>query len=460
MKPVAGQSTTLVQRKSPWNEDEEDPIQMKPAAGDRATMVQRKSPWNEDEEDPIQMKSNEQQTPGISPGLESQIQATKGGGEPLPQGTKRFMETAFNSDFSGVRVHTDSQASEMSKGINARAFTKGSDIYFSKGEYKPESTDGKKLLAHELTHFIQFNDRNVKNQYSLGIYRDVTNSLIEPNSEIVTLFRQTKSSLQNSQPSPTTEDDYKLLEIQVNRYISNLSDTIDLTCDSIDTAKDNFIAGIELKDDDFWKTITIQLISNIIAILPYGKAITAILTRLSKGLTSLSLIEKFCSGVSKDIAKVVLSPNSSKSNNSSVSWAISTIDQVQEIKMQLRLLANKEKNKLYDAMENDYIKNKDNRKKGVEIVKQMNDLLDFEKEHFKQIEEEVECSYWKIWVKANCYVMTYESDLWVGYSLLFGLNMTQRKNLNNRFSPCKVQEILNFAPKRPTTKIKFPYSFK
>jgi hypothetical protein len=144
-----------VQRKSPWNEDEEDPIQMKPVSGQSTTLVQRKSPWNEDEEDPIQMKSNWGQIPVISSGLESQIHALKGGGEPLPQGTKRFMETAFNADFSGVRVHTDRQASSLSKRISAKAFTLGNDIYFNEGYYSPASPHGMKLLSHELTHVLQ-----------------------------------------------------------------------------------------------------------------------------------------------------------------------------------------------------------------------------------------------------------------------------------------------------------------
>lgn len=65
------------------------------------------------------------------------------------------MENAFSADFSRVRVHTDSKASEMSRGINAKAFTNGSDIFFSSGAYSPSSNDGNRLLAHELTHVVQ-----------------------------------------------------------------------------------------------------------------------------------------------------------------------------------------------------------------------------------------------------------------------------------------------------------------
>ena len=65
------------------------------------------------------------------------------------------MENAFSVDFSGVRVHTDSQASEMNRGINAKAFTHGNDVYFGEGQYAPDTYSGKNLLAHELTHVVQ-----------------------------------------------------------------------------------------------------------------------------------------------------------------------------------------------------------------------------------------------------------------------------------------------------------------
>jgi len=86
---------------------------------------------------------------------QSSLNSSKSGGAPLPVGTKRFMESAFQADFSSVRVHTDSRAAEMSKGIQARAFTHGSDIYFNTGQFTPENAEGKRLLAHELTHVLQ-----------------------------------------------------------------------------------------------------------------------------------------------------------------------------------------------------------------------------------------------------------------------------------------------------------------
>ncbi len=90
-----------------------------------------------------------------SPELSSTLNSTKGSGSTLPDSTNQFMSNAFGNDFSKVKVHTDSKAIQMNQDLNARAFTHGSDVYFNKGEYSPDSASGKSLLAHELTHVVQ-----------------------------------------------------------------------------------------------------------------------------------------------------------------------------------------------------------------------------------------------------------------------------------------------------------------
>jgi len=76
-------------------------------------------------------------------------------GWPLDPGTRAFMEPRFGHDFSRVRVHTDSQAGESARSLEALAYTSGNDIVFSPGQYSPATTAGRKLLAHELTHVVQ-----------------------------------------------------------------------------------------------------------------------------------------------------------------------------------------------------------------------------------------------------------------------------------------------------------------
>lgn len=87
--------------------------------------------------------------------IESQLNRTKGGGSALSKEVRSFMEPRFGHDFSQVRVHTDSEAVQMNRELGAQAFTHGSDLYFGAGNYNSGSSDGKQLLAHELTHVVQ-----------------------------------------------------------------------------------------------------------------------------------------------------------------------------------------------------------------------------------------------------------------------------------------------------------------
>jgi hypothetical protein len=93
--------------------------------------------------------------PGGIMQFEQNLSSTKGQGSALPASTQQFMESRFNADFSGVRIHTSSYAENLSSTIHAQAFTHGSDIYFNNGKYSPNTADGSLLLAHELTHTIQ-----------------------------------------------------------------------------------------------------------------------------------------------------------------------------------------------------------------------------------------------------------------------------------------------------------------
>lgn len=77
------------------------------------------------------------------------------GGSPLDNETRSFMEPRFGYDFSQVRVHTDARASDSAAALSARAYTVGTDLVFRSGEYAPGSTEGRRLLAHELTHVVQ-----------------------------------------------------------------------------------------------------------------------------------------------------------------------------------------------------------------------------------------------------------------------------------------------------------------
>lgn len=85
----------------------------------------------------------------------SAIEAAKTGGQPLSTEARQFAEPRFGADFSDIRVHTDDAAAGLSNQLSARAFTHQNHIFFARDQYQPDSSDGRRLLAHELTHTIQ-----------------------------------------------------------------------------------------------------------------------------------------------------------------------------------------------------------------------------------------------------------------------------------------------------------------
>ncbi len=77
------------------------------------------------------------------------------GGQPLDDTTRAFMEPRFGRDFGHVRIHTDSTAARSAEAVSAHAYTVGSDVVFGAGQYRPGTDNGKRLIAHELTHVMQ-----------------------------------------------------------------------------------------------------------------------------------------------------------------------------------------------------------------------------------------------------------------------------------------------------------------
>jgi hypothetical protein len=76
-------------------------------------------------------------------------------GQPLERNTQAFMESRFGQNFSNVRVHTDAAAASSARAVNALAYTVGRDVVFDQGQYRPNTTVGRSLIAHELTHTLQ-----------------------------------------------------------------------------------------------------------------------------------------------------------------------------------------------------------------------------------------------------------------------------------------------------------------
>ena len=83
------------------------------------------------------------------------LSKSKGSGIPLNKETRNEMESGIGAGFQNVRVHKDNDAVKMNEQLHSEAFTHGNDIYFNENKYDPGSTNGKHLLAHELTHVVQ-----------------------------------------------------------------------------------------------------------------------------------------------------------------------------------------------------------------------------------------------------------------------------------------------------------------
>jgi hypothetical protein len=84
-------------------------------------------------------------------------QTLRTSGQPLDLATRTFMEQRFAHDFSGVRVHSDASAAKSARDVSAHAFTLGNDIVFGAGRFASGTHEGRRLIAHELTHVVQAN---------------------------------------------------------------------------------------------------------------------------------------------------------------------------------------------------------------------------------------------------------------------------------------------------------------
>ncbi|NRF90907.1 DUF4157 domain-containing protein [Paenibacillus frigoriresistens] len=145
MKP----SSESIQR-SEGGESEEEELQMKPSS----ESIQL-SEGGESEEEELQMKSSSEGGFEAGEGIESQIKAKQGSGSRMDASIQAKMESAFNTDFSNVNIHNDSESSKINRSLGAEAFATGNDVFFREGRYNPDTREGQELLGHELTHVVQ-----------------------------------------------------------------------------------------------------------------------------------------------------------------------------------------------------------------------------------------------------------------------------------------------------------------
>lgn len=81
--------------------------------------------------------------------------AREPGGAGLPAELRSRWEPHLGLDLGAVRIHRDEAAAARASSLGARAFARGSDIFFGAGQYQPRTREGQRLLAHELAHTVQ-----------------------------------------------------------------------------------------------------------------------------------------------------------------------------------------------------------------------------------------------------------------------------------------------------------------
>ncbi|MDZ4800013.1 MAG: DUF4157 domain-containing protein [Bryobacteraceae bacterium] len=105
---------------------------------------------------PLQLRaaSSPDDTP-LPKDLPARIRSISHNGRPIESPARETLERVTGVDLSDVRVQTGTEADQLTRGVQATAFTAGHQIFFRNGAYHPESEEGLRLLAHEAAHTVQ-----------------------------------------------------------------------------------------------------------------------------------------------------------------------------------------------------------------------------------------------------------------------------------------------------------------
>ena len=102
----------------------------------------------------------QQTTGGMDTAPASVDRVLASSGRPLEPALQQDMEQRFGHDFSRVRVHSGAAAEQSAREVNAHAYTVGHDVVFGAGRFVPGTHEGRRLVAHELTHVVQQSGRS------------------------------------------------------------------------------------------------------------------------------------------------------------------------------------------------------------------------------------------------------------------------------------------------------------
>jgi len=148
---VHRKSEEKVQKKAN-DEEKEEKVQKKEEKKDEDKVMKKEEEKDKKEESKLQRKETSA-SPQATTG--NYIGSMNGKGNQLPADANAFFSSRMGYDFSGVKIHTDREAADSAKELNAKAYTVQNNIVFNEGQFNTETSEGKKLMAHELTHVMQ-----------------------------------------------------------------------------------------------------------------------------------------------------------------------------------------------------------------------------------------------------------------------------------------------------------------
>lgn len=142
------------------------------------------------------------------------IQDKRGRGHNLNDDVALEAGEAMGQDFSDVTVHTDGEADQLNRQLGARAFTTGNDIFFREGAYEPGSSDGKRLIAHELTHVVQQGGEQANVQGELRLNDPDDQYEAEADDVADALVNQSGEAMVQRQVQAQEEEEEEMLQAQ------------------------------------------------------------------------------------------------------------------------------------------------------------------------------------------------------------------------------------------------------
>jgi hypothetical protein len=158
-----------LQRATDKKEDDDKKLMRAPEKKEEDKKLQRATDKKEEDDKKLQRAEDKKEedkkiqkkegTAGTGSGasVSSYVNTLGAKGQAMPPAVNHFFASRMGYDFSNVKLHTDKEAAESAKSVNAKAYTIGNHIVFNEAQYNTASGEGKKLLAHELAHVMQNN---------------------------------------------------------------------------------------------------------------------------------------------------------------------------------------------------------------------------------------------------------------------------------------------------------------